>query len=176
MNGIYSQDRLKTLLRNIKNSGATPPDPSFVLIDYHQSWSAWRVQLPGLVGYGTRYFSFKAYGDPEAALIEAQYFRDDAFEKTGIDLYARSRTRFTKQEAGTTLCIHEGVDYRNGGRFIFGTWQETGRDGVSRQRRVSRTFGRLRTRDEAWSEVEHLVRHGMDQEAERCRRGHSTRL
>ena len=169
MRGRYDPDTLEGLRRKLQASGQEPPCPSFKHIDYHPSWAGWRVELPGICGYGITYFSFMDYGGPESALIEAQYHRDEAYTKLGLDPYMRVRDRFTKQQRGSLLSIHEFSDsLRSGAKYIIGSWVATVGD-TSRQVKVRREFGRLRTREQAWEIVESAVREGMAAEAERQR-------
>lgn len=164
MLGVYDPHGLAQLRDKLRAAGHEPPDPSFRLIDYHPSWYGWRVQLTGLVGAGVTYFQFSDYGGSEAALIEAQYFRDAAFAKAGVGLYMRVRQRFSKRAKNTVLSMFEATDRRNGRKAIVGTWVAT-EHGVSRQRRGSRSYGRIRSREAAWDEVESIVRAAVTQEA-----------
>lgn len=159
---------LQALREKLLAAGQQPPDPSFKCIDFHASWSAWRVQLPSLIGKEILYFSFSDYGGSESALIQAQYHRDDSFAKAGIDLYMRVRQRYSKKARDSVLNINEGVDGRTGNHFIAGSWM-VNTNGAPRQKKVSRTFGALRTRQEAWNQVEMLVKAGMKEEAERAK-------
>ncbi|ART61058.1 hypothetical protein CBP36_18945 (plasmid) [Acidovorax carolinensis] len=109
MLGVYDPGALEKLRGKILASGAHPPNASFRLIDYAASWGGWRVQLPGVLGHGTFYFYFSDYGGREPALIEAQYFRDEAYAKAGVDLYMRARQRFSKVARNSILNITEAV-------------------------------------------------------------------
>lgn len=169
MQGRYDPDALERLRRKLQESGQEPPCPSFKHIDFHPSWGGWRVDLPGICGYGITFFSFTDYGGAESALIEAQFHRDEAYAKLGLDPYMRVRDRFTKQQRGSLLSIQEITDSRrNGAKYIIGSWMATV-GGIARRVKVRRAFGRLRTREQAWEIVESAVRDGMAAEAERQR-------
>lgn len=172
MNGRYDPNVLEGLRRKLEASGRQPPHPSFKHIDFHPSWGAWRVQLPGICGSGITFFGFGDYGGPEAALIEAQFHRDEAYAKQGLDPYMRVRDRYTKQQRGSLLSIQEITDpRRNNAQYVVGSWMVTV-GGKARQVKVRRVFGRLRTREEAWEIVESAVRDGMAAEADRQRLEH----
>jgi hypothetical protein len=167
MRNAYCAQRLDGLRRTIEMAGRKPPLPTFKHIDYHPSWGGWRVQLPGIVGGGITYFSIAEYGNSESALIEAQYHRDDAYAKVGLDPYMRVRQRFSKRQRNQLLCIQEISDPRRGGAmYIVGSWQAQ-INGAVRQVKVRRQFGTLRTRQEAWDIVEAAVKAGLAEEAAR---------
>ena len=158
---------LLALRERIVVTGEKPPDPSFKNIDWHRSWAAWRVQLPYFCGGGITYFPMADYGGTEAALIQAQYHRDEAYERAGVDVYARVRSSHRRVNDGESLLsISEIMDRKT--KTILGCWMETA-DGHARQRKVKRAFGALRTRDEAWAQVEAIVRQKVAEEAQRRR-------
>lgn len=165
--GAFDRAALVALRDRIVATGEKPPDPSLKNIDWHVSWAAWRVQLPYFCGGGITYFPISDYGGPEAALIQAQYHRDEAYERAGVDVYARVRSSHRRVNDGESLLpISEIVDRNT--KTIVGCWMETV-DGHARQRKVKRAFGALRTRNEAWAQVEAIVREKVADEAQRRR-------
>lgn len=74
-------------------------------------WAGWRVQLPRFCGGKQIYFSRHNYGGAEAALIEAQYFRDESFKAAGVGLHEPIRPT-KKRERGQVLPVAETYDPR----------------------------------------------------------------
>jgi len=165
--GALDRTELLALRERIVASGEKPPDPSYKNIDWHVSWAAWRVQLPYFCGGGITYFPMADYGGTEAALIEAQYHRDEAYERAGVDVYARVRSSHRRVNNRESLLPISEIMDRNS-KTILGCWMETV-DGHVRQRKVKRAFGALRTREEAWAQVEAIVRQKVAEEAQRRR-------
>lgn len=165
--GPFHSTALLALRERIAATGDKPPDRSFKNIDWHSTWAAWRVQLPFFCGGGITYFPMADYGGPEAALIQAQYHRDEAYERAGIDVYARVRSSHRRVNEGESLLSISEVMDRNT-KTILGCWMETV-DGQAKQRKVKRAFGALRSRDEAWAQVEAIVRQKVAEEAQRRR-------
>lgn len=125
------------------------------------------MQLPYFCGGGITDFPMADYGGTEAALIQVQYHRDEAYELAGVDVYARLRSTHRRVNDGESLLfISEIMDRTT--KTILGCWMETV-DGHARQRKVKRAFGALRTRDEAWAQVEAIVRQKVAEEAQRRR-------
>lgn len=164
---VYDAQALEALRSKLQAAGQQIPHNSLLNISYHRRWGGWRVMLPSICGKEVTYFFFSDYGGPEAALLEAQTYRDDAFAKVGLDPFMRLRDRCTKRERGDLLSIWEAPSYRGTNeQFIIGSWMAMV-DGKVRQRKVSRAFGRARTRQQAWDQVEAIVRAGVAAEAER---------
>lgn len=69
-------------------------------------------------------------------------------------------------EGKSLLAITEVMDRNT--QTILGCWMETV-DGQAKQRKVKRAFGSLRSRDEAWAQVEAIVRQKVAEEAHRRR-------
>lgn len=143
------------LMARISAAGRELPDSSMKCVDWHKQWGAWRVLLPRFCGGGQSYFSPLNYGGVEAALIEAQYFRDEAYHTAGVSLHARIRPTKKRRERGQVLPITEIFDARRNHTLVVGYWMET-IDGVSQQRKVRRVIG-PRSYDEAWAEVTAIV-------------------
>lgn len=160
---------LAALRECIVKAGRTPPDASMKCVEWHVSSKNWRVQLPNACGGGQHYFSQKQLGGCEAALIEAQHFRDDAHKKAGIDLHARIRVTRKRVQRGVILPICEGFDPRRNKAFVRGYWMQT-IDGVSKQRVITRYVGR-RKLSEAWEEVRAVVQREVSAEALRIKSG-----
>jgi hypothetical protein len=165
--GAFDSTAHLVLRERIAATGDKPPDHSFKNIDWHCAWAAWRVQLPYFCGGGISYFPISDYGGPEAALIQAQYHRDEAYERVGVDVYARVRSSHRRVNEGKSLLAITEVMDRNT-QTILGCWMETV-DGQAKQRKVKRAFGALRSRDEAWAQVEAIVREKVAEEAQRRR-------
>ena len=78
----YESHALERLRARIANAGSRLPSASMKSIGWMSDAGLWRVQLPAFAeGLAARqtYFSPRDYGGIEAALIEAQYFRDEVF-------------------------------------------------------------------------------------------------
>ena len=78
----YESHALERLRARIASAGSRLPSASMKSIGWMSDAGLWRVQLPAFAkGLAARqtYFSPRDYGGIEAALIEAQYFRDEVF-------------------------------------------------------------------------------------------------
>ena len=120
---VYDAQALEALRSKLQAAGQQMPHNSLLNISYHRRWGGWRVMLPSICGKEVTYFFFSDYGGPEAALLEAQIYRDDAFAKVGLDPFMRLRDRCTKRERGDLLSIWEAPSYRGTNeQFIIGSW------------------------------------------------------
>ena len=162
------QQILQGLRQRIAAAGRTLPDPSMKCIEWRACWAGWRVQLPRFCGGKQIYFSHHNYGGAEAALIEAQYFRDEAFKAAGVGLYEPIRPTKKRRDRGQVLPVAETYDPRRNHYLVVGYWMET-INGERKQRRISRVIGK-RTREELWAEVEEIVRRKVSEEAQRRQR------
>ena len=159
---------LKEMRQRIAAAGRSLPDPSMKCIEWRDSWSGWRVQLPRFCGGKQIYFSSRNYGGAETALIEAQYFRDEAFNAAGVGLHEPIRPTKKRRERGQVLPVAETYDPRRNHSLVVGYWMET-INGERKQRKISRVIGK-RSREELWAEVEEIVRRKVSEEAERRQR------
>jgi len=164
---LQNPQGLEELRERIRLAGRDLPEPSLKCISWKSEWGCWRVLLPRFCGGHQVYFSPHNYGSRAAALIEAQYYRDNAYREAGVDLYARvrptlkRRSRQASQPISETYCEH-GKHFK-----VTGYWMET-RNGVSKQRKVARVIG-PRSREQAWMEVEAIVKAAIDAETQRVR-------
>ena len=124
--------------------------------------------MPRFCGGKQIYFSRHNYGGAEVALIEAQYFRDEAFRAAGVGLHEPIRPTKKRRERGQVLPVAETYDPRRNHYLVVGYWMET-INGERKQRKISRVIGK-RTREELWAEVEEIVRRKVSEEAQRRQR------
>ena len=162
------QQLLKEMRQRIAAAGRALPDPSMKCIEWRDRWAGWRVQLPRFCGGKQIYFSRHNYGGAEVALIEAQYFRDEAFRAAGVGLHEPIRPTKKRRERGQVLPVAETYDPRRNHSLVVGYWMET-TNGECKQRKICRVIGK-RSREELWAEVEEIVRRKVSEEAQRRQR------
>ena len=71
---------LQVLRQRMRDDGQEPPDPGMRGITRAKKWAGWSLQLSMARGEGQSYFSAKAYGSLENALLQAQIERDKRIE------------------------------------------------------------------------------------------------
>lgn len=139
-----------------------PPNPSLRYITRHSQAKAWRVDVPSRVGQPkARWFYDADYGGRQQSLVEAQDVRDDCFRDAQLPLHARVKPSRARLESGQQLAI--SLRNTNRGEAIIGKWQAEVA-GKVQTRGVSRSV-RAHGLDEAWRQVEEVVRQGVLEEA-----------
>lgn len=154
----YEPQALERLRARIASAGSRLPSASMKSIGWMSDAGLWRVQLPAFAeGLAARqtYFSPRDYGGIEAALIEAQYFRDEVFACRKYKPEAQTYLTRKRAVRGLALPISCVFDPRRQTHRVIGFWMETV-DGVRKQRKVSRSVGRHGFED-AWYEVAAIV-------------------
>lgn len=139
-----------------------PPNPSLRYITRHSQAKAWRVDVPSRVDEPkARWFYDVDYGGRQQSLLEAQYVRDDCFRDAQLPLHARVKPSRARLESGQQLAI--SLRNTNRGEAVIGKWQVEVA-GQIKTRGVSRSV-RAHGLDEAWRQVEEIVRQGILEEA-----------
>lgn len=133
-------------------------------ITRHTPAQAWRVDTPPRAKVpSARWFYDADYGGRHASLVEAQYVRDDCFDGSDEMLHARIKPRRERLQVGEQLPISVRMTKR--GEVVLGRWQaEEG--GRTRTRSACRSVARYGLED-AWRQVEEIVRAGVRAEAEK---------
>lgn len=160
---MYDRTVLRKLLDTIKKDGRETPALNLKYISWHTPSKTWRVYFPDALGGAQHYFGPCNHGGVEKALIEALYFRDDKLMKAGENpTYCTNITRRRLKDKND-LPINIQYNARRNFYYVRGAWMET-RNGVLKQRTCTRTIS-PRTEEQAWAEVEAIVRAGVEREA-----------
>ncbi len=120
-----------------------------------RKYGYWKLQFPDFANRKPINFHFCNYGGEDGALLAAISYRDEFLQS--IDLHGSAINGYIKnnRKYAINLCIHK---YKG---FIVGSWMAT-ENGKRKQKKITRSFGKIRTEDEALALVMKALEDNMN--------------